>query len=80
MRQRTVSIEQVEGTLERWIQAANRGETVLITRGGSAVAALVGPPGEDGRPLADPVPLDPDLVELLGRGEDEEALRYLADC
>lgn len=79
MRQRTVSIEQVEGTLERWIQAASRGETVLITREGRTVAALVGPPAESERPVGTPVGLDPELVGLLGWDDHDEMLRFLGD-
>lgn len=70
MRQRTVTMEQVQGTLEQWIQAASHGETVLITRGGLPVAALVRPP----RPG-----LDPELASLLGWEDGEEMLRVLGE-
>ena len=79
MRQKTVTIEQASSTLERWIQAANRGETVVITRGGQPVARLVGPPPEI---LAGPSAMkghDPALVSLLGWEDAEEMLRFLGE-
>lgn len=79
MRQRTVTIEQAGEGLERWIQAAARGETVVITRGGRPVARLVPPPPEI---LADASAMrghDPALVSLLGWEDAEEMLRFLGE-
>ncbi len=79
MRQRTVSIEQASSGLEAWVRAAARGETVVITRAGRAVATLVGPPPESLRNDAPPRGLDPALVRLLGGDDSEETLRFLGE-
>lgn len=77
MQQTMVSVEQAQDTLDRWIQAVGRGETVLITRGGRPVAALVRPPAAGGE--TDVAGPDPALVSLLAWEDSEEMLRFLGE-
>ena len=77
--QRTVTMEQGGPALEQWIHAVSRGETVLITRGGRTVAALVSPPAARAGDRIAAAGLDPGLAGLFARADTEEILRFLGE-
>lgn len=79
MKQRMVSIEQAGPALERWVQLAGGGETVVITSGGRPVARLVPPLPEIFTDAASMRGHDPALVSLLGWEDAEEMLRFLGE-